>query len=112
MTNEEIRLELAKKAIESGTNIETAKLFYCWVVGEEKTENPKDVKISELADRLHRIGGTVNHQCSMYNIKTIGDLVKFGAHRFRKLPYIGGRTITMINELLEERYNIRDWYKT
>ena len=44
--------------------------------------------------------------------KTVRDVVEYGCKNFRKFHNVGGRTITLIGDILETEYGIKDWWKT
>lgn len=111
MTDKEIKLEIAKAVIVNGGSIEYAEKFYQWVLNEKIPVPVEDYPVSVLK-RIPRVGSTIEVRCRENHITTIGELFIFGAHKFRTLPYIGRRTITLIDDFLEEKYNIKDFYKS
>lgn len=116
MTDREIKLELAKVALGNDVSIETAKLFYDWIIEEREREVPgcKQTKwdntpIEDLACRT-RIVGTITKRCKDNGINTVGELIRCGGHKFRTFKNVGGATITKINDALEKYYEVADWY--
>ena len=101
MTDREIKLELAKVVLGNGMAIETAKVFYKWIM--EETEHVyehtrwDDTPIEQLAD-LTRIKGTIIKRCHDNNINTIGDLIRCGAREFSRFRLVGKGTITKIDD--------------
>lgn len=117
MTNREIKLELAKVALSNGMAIETAKVFYDWImeepeniVVESKPTKWDDTPIEDLACRT-RIEGTITKRCHDNGINTVGDLIRCGGRKFRTFKNVGGSTITKIDDALENYYEVTDWYK-
>jgi len=43
------------------------------------------------------------------NIKTVGDLLRIGRRDFRKYRSVGDGSITLIDDALENLYDIKDW---
>lgn len=117
MTDREIRLELAKVALASGTNIETTKTFYDWVVAApelevvDKRTQWDNTSIEELAYKT-RIKGTIIQRCRENGISTVGDLIRCGAHKFGTSKNVGKGTIQKIDDALEQYYGISEWYLT
>lgn len=117
MTNRELKLELAKLAMANDCSIETAKMFYDWILEEpekvvkldEKPTEYDDVPIEQLAYKT-RYEGTIIKRCKENGINTIGDLIRCGAHNFKSYRLVGKKLIIKIDEALEEHYNIKDWY--
>ena len=118
MTNRDIKLELTKIAMTCGMSIERAKEFYDWITEEPERVLPEgkptkwdDTPIVELASRT-RIEGTILKRCRENDINTVGDLIRLGAHKFGKCHNVGRHTISVIDEALEEHFQIPDWYTT
>ena len=117
MTDREIRLELSKVAITSGTNIETAKAFYCWIVAAPEREVVDkqtiwdNVPIEEFACKT-KIKGTIIKRCKENGINTVGELILCGAHKFSTYRNVGLGTISQIDDALEEFLGIKEWHRT
>jgi hypothetical protein len=43
------------------------------------------------------------------DIKTVGDLLRVGRHKFRTYNSVGNGSVTRIDDALEELYNIMSW---
>lgn len=117
MTDREIRLELSKVAITSGTNIETAKAFYCWIVAAPEREVVDEqtqwdnTPIEKLAYKT-TIKSTIIKRCKENGINTVGELILCGAHKFRTYRNVGLGTISQIDDALEQYFGVIEWYKT
>ena len=118
MTGIEIKTELAKVAIMSGTNIETCKVFYDWITEPQNVELREviktkydDVPIEELAAKT-RMYGTIVKRCHENGIMTVGDIIRYGARKFLMCRLVGKVALTKIDDALEEHYGVKDWYKT
>lgn len=118
MTSVEIKTELAKVAIMSGTNIETCKVFYDWITESPKVELREvmktkydNVPIEELAAKT-RIYGTIVKRCHENGIMTVGDIIRYGARKFLMCRMVGKSVLNKVDDALEEHYGIKDWYRT
>lgn len=113
MTDREIKLELAKVAIANGSSIDTAKLFYQWIIENVEQISPTkyDSEPIEVFALKTRNKGIVK-RCKENGILTVGDLLRCGANKLSKARNVGRTTINMIDDTLEKYYNIKDWYTT
>lgn len=110
MTDKEIRLELAKAAMMSGSSIENAKMMYSWVCGEVKGNVDLDsVKVSELEQYLEMYAVRFRNKCMENDIHSVGQLVRIGARNFRALNQVGGKLVMKVRTVLSEHYNVDDW---
>ena len=112
MTDKEIRLELAKAAIMSGSSIETAKNMYVWVRGEKEEGERidyEDIKVSELEQYLGMSAVRFRNRCLENGIHTVGQLVRIGSNGFRALRLVGGGLVTKLSEILSEKYGVEGW---
>lgn len=126
MTNKEIKLELAKAMLLSGRQIDLKmQEIYEWIVAEDKVDanEPKtdydDKPIGEVLQHIvvngwHGSGYATKLELifASENIKTIGDLLRYGKTNFLKLRNVGKGSITRIDDALEELYGIKNWYKS
>jgi len=117
MTDREVRLELAKVALASGTNIETTKTFYDWVVAApelevvDKRTQWDNTPIEELAYKT-KIMGTIVKRCRENGITTVGELIRCGAHKFLTCKNVGKGTVSQIDDALEQYFGVNEWYRT
>lgn len=117
MTDREIRLELAKVALASDTNVETAQKFYDWVMAAPDLESVSEqtqwdnTPIEELAYKTD-IEGIIIKRCKENGITTVGELIRCGAHKFCTSKNVGRKTITKIDDALEQYFGVVEWYKT
>ncbi len=117
MTDREIKFELAKLAMTTGIPIDRVKKYYEWIMEEPerevvgKTTKWDDTPIEELAYKT-RIEGTIIKRCKDNCINTVGDLIRCGAHKFSTFKLVGKKTITRIDDALEDYFGISDWYTT
>lgn len=110
MTDKEIRLELAKAAIMSGSSIETVKMMYNWVCGEVKNTIDLDgIKVSELEQYLGMSAVRFRNRCMENDIHTVGQLVRIGSNSFRALRLVGGGLVSKLRVVLSDKYNVSDW---
>lgn len=116
MTDREIKFELAKIALTTGRSVEHITAFYDWImeepehiVVESKPTKWDDTPIEDLACRT-RIKGTITKRCHDNGINTVGDLIRCGGHKFRTFDKVGYKTITVIDDMLEQYFGISDWY--
>lgn len=111
MTDKEIRLELAKVALAEGASVETAKVFYEWITEKPASEATEydDIPIEVLASKERGMKGLIANRCRNNGINTIGDLVRMGGLRFEKLPNVGRKLLSVIDDRLYEDYGITDW---
>lgn len=111
MTEKEIRLEIAKAVIMSGSSIETAKMMYNWVCGSTaSTEIDLDsVKVSELEQYLGMSAVRFRNRCMENDIHTVGQLVRIGGNRFRAMRLVGGGLVDKLREVLFENYGVERW---
>ena len=117
MTDKEIKFELAKAALSGGASIEAARAYYEWVSAAPEPERADkftewDVTpIEQLAYKTSSEGAIIK-RCHENGIKTIGDLIRCGAHKFLTFSLVGGGTISKIDEALEEYFGFSNWYLT
>lgn len=117
MTEKEIKLELAKAALSGGASIEAARAYYEWVSETPDLEAADDqaqwdsTPIEQLAYKTSAEGAIIK-RCHENGIKTIGDLIRCGAHKFRTFRLVGGGTISKIDEALEAYFGFSNWYLT
>lgn len=124
MTNREIKLELAKAALGSEShNIETVKHFYKWVMEEDIKETNTlesgydDKPIGEVLTQIannsyydHKYVVRLERVFKKSDIRTVGDLLKYGRSGFSKLLNVGKGSLTRIDDALEELYGLKSWY--
>ena len=122
MTNKEIKLELARIALErcnfttSETLTESLKNLYEWVVEEPEVEEETEQKNSydkiDIKDVLNSIRKNKGFSSGIptmietafcrNNINTVGDLIRIGRHDFSKCRLMGKKSIWAIDEALDE----------
>ena len=122
MTNKEIKLELARIALErctfstSETLAEALKNLYEWVVEEPEVEvetkqksSFKDIDIKEVLNVVRKNEGFSSGIATMLetvflnnNINTVGDLMRISRRDFSKLRLVGKKSIWAIDEALNE----------
>ena len=128
MTNKEIKLELARIALErcnfttSETLTESLKNLYEWVIEEPEVEDEatdnnsfdsvdiKDVlnivrKNQSFSSGIATMVETVFHN---NNINTVGDLIRVGRRDFSKYRLVGKKSILAIDDALAE-LGVKDW---
>lgn len=124
MTNREIKLELAKAALGSEShNIETVKHFYKWVMEEDIKETNTlesgydDKPIGEVISQIykedyyyHKFAVRLEKVFASNDIKTVGDLLRYGRTNFSRLQNVGRGCLTHIDDALEELYGLKSWY--
>jgi len=111
MTDKEIRVELAKAAIMSGSSIETVKMMYEWVRNDAKpsSQDIDSVKVSELEKYLGMSAVRFRNRCMENDIHTVGQLVRIGSGGFRALRLVGGGLVGKLGEVLAEKYGVEGW---
>lgn len=128
MTNQEIKFELAKVALNrcnflsSETFTESLHILYEWIISDddkEQDDKPNMDKVNETpinaiidfvktyfprsyATKLDRIFGE-------NSIRTIGELLKIGKRNFKQYRDIGSGSISVIEKALWELYKIQIW---
>lgn len=123
MTNREIKLELAKAVLSSNRQIEmTLQDVYEWILKdeEEDVDTPKtdydDKPIGEVVRQItegsyyyHKYAVRLEKVFANNNIKTVGDLLRYGRFDFSKLQNVGRGSLARIDDALEELYGIKTW---
>lgn len=129
MTNKEIKLELAKVALErcnfmtSETFTENLKNLYDWIVDESddevevKQENQVDsVDIKKVLKIIRKNTGlsspmaaTLEKVFYRNNINTVGDLLRIGKNDITCYEHIGKKTCREISDALEELFGVTAW---
>ena len=112
MTDKEIRLELAKAALISGSSIETAKLMYSWVCDGIKRKEEIDldsIKVGELEQYLGMSAVRFRNRCMENDIHTVGQLVRIGSNGFRALRLVGGGLVDKLRDVLSANYGVEGW---
>ena len=126
MTNKEIKLELAKAMLLSGRQIQiTLQDMYEWIIAEDEVDadEPKtDYDNKAIGEVLTWIiqSSYYNHKYAVRlekvftnnNIKTVGDLLRYGKTNFSRLQNVGKGSIIQIDDALEDLYGIKNWYKS
>ena len=128
MTNKEIKLELARIALErcnfttSETLTESLKNLYEWVVEEPEVEEETEQKnsydkidIKEVLNIVRknqwfgsRIATSLETIFYKNNINTVGDLMCIGRRNFSKYKLVGKKSILAIDNALAE-LGVKDW---
>lgn len=128
MTNKEIKLELAKVALEkcyfttSEALTEGLKNLYEWVVEEPEVEaegyaqNEYDnIYVSEILKLVRKnkgtSGGVTEYLATSFSkndIRTAGDLLKIGRECFKKYRNIGKKSLFALDDALAE-LGIKEW---
>lgn len=108
MDKQEIKLELAKAAIQSGSSIEVVKEFYEWIMSEKgeseiDLEEYDNIPIESFALYFERSGNAINRFRSV-GLNSVGDLVRFGKYELMRVDFVGKKFITEVIDLLEEHY--------
>lgn len=112
MTDKEIRLELAKAAIMSGSSIETAKMMYSWVCDGTKRKEEIDldsIKVGELEQYLGMSAVRFRNRCMENEIHTVGQLVRIGSNSFRALRLVGSGLVDKLRDVLFVNYGVEGW---
>lgn len=136
MTNREIKFELAKIALTTCCHMtseslsESIKNLYEWIVQEPEVDvkesnvdvdNPKtdydETSVREIIKYLYnnnryRDNRYATRFVNIFNdnkINTIGDILRLGRRKFRRINSIGKGSVTRIDDALEELYGIKDW---
>lgn len=112
MTDKEIRLELAKTALMSGSSIENLNMMYFWVCGGTKQKEDIDldaVKVGELEQYLGMSAVRFRNRCMENDIHTVGQLVGIGSNGFRALRLVGGGLVEKLRVVLSEHYGVEGW---
>ena len=109
MTDNEVRLELAKAALKSGSSIESAKAWYTWVCGDSKESNLDSIKVSELEQYLGMSSVRFRNRCMENDIHSIGQLVRVGSGGFRSMRLVGGGLVEKLRIILSEKYGVNEW---
>ena len=120
MTNKEIKLEIAKVALEkcsltSGTLMGAMRSLYGWIVEETDDEvetnqenqfDSADIKeVLNIIRRQRGFGNVATLLGTVFNgnnINTVGDLVRVGRHEFSKYRLVGKRSFRAVDDALEE----------
>jgi len=128
MTNKEIKLELAKVALEkccfttSETLTEGLKNLYEWIVEEpeavveEHAQNEYDnITVSEILNCVRKnvyTGSPVPEKLTSTftanDIKTAGDLLKIGRQYFKRYRNIGKKSLLALDDALAE-LGVKGW---
>ena len=130
MEAKEIKLELCKIALHTGAPMERVEQMYDWImkgeeVGEETNTEQKDISlrprpiseipISEIVlcmtkyDLGRGLSTRFARVARMYDINTLGDLLKMGKFEFSRLHNVGSVLLLNLNRSLEELYGIKSW---
>ena len=128
MTNKEIKLELAKVALDKCyfTTSEALtvglKNLYEWIVEEpdveveEHAQNEYDnITVSEILKlvrkKMSASSGITEHLATIFtanDIKTAGDLLKIGRQCFKKYRNVGEKSLLALDDALAE-FGIKGW---
>lgn len=123
MTNKEIKLELAKAALQGGYDIpnlanplDKLNILYEWVNEKEENDSTEydDTDIRVLLDTINRNGYCIGAGARLEKIfrakeiNTLGDLLRINRYEFSKYEGLGKKTFWTIVEALEE-LGIKEW---
>lgn len=128
MTNKEIKLELARIALErctfstSETLTESLKNLYEWVVEEPEVEEETEQKNSyDKIDIKEVLNIVRKNQCFSSgiatsletvfhhnNINTVGDLIRVGKRNFSRYRLVGKKSMLEIDDALNE-LGVKGW---
>ena len=139
MTEQEIKLELARLTITQENGLELAKTFYNWIMEEEVKyiheprplnvqieddfRNETLTKLIEEIDRLDEerkqntkyksaksgFAHTVRYFFLSNEINTLGELLSLGRKHVARCRNIGKMTMWAIDKALENLYGITEW---
>ena len=113
MTPQEIKLELAKVAIQWAMPLQNIKEFYTWIMEEEPNltkEQYKNIPIVILLTGSYYMKRVTNI-CRAHNIFTVGELVSLGRGNFLKFSGIGIGCLKAVEERLAKQGVVdRDYY--
>lgn len=123
MTNREIKFELAKIALVQCVSIDSVKQMYEWIVEEpevdidkpktdyDKTSVREIIKYLVNNDRYSdkRYATSLAKVFSDNIIYTVGDILRLGRRKFRRINSIGKGSVTRIDDALDELYGIKNW---
>ena len=110
MTPQEIKLELAKVAIQWAMPLQNIKEFYTWIMEEEPNltkEQYKNIPIVILLTGSYYMKRVTNI-CRAHNIFTVGELVSLGRGNFLKFSGIGIGCLKAVEERLAKQ-GVVDW---
>ena len=138
MTEQEIKLELARLTITQENGLELAKTFYNWIMEEEVkyTQKPslnvqieydfRNETLTKLIEEIDRLdeerkqnakyksaksgfAHTVRYFFLSNEIKTLGELLSLGRKHVARCRNIGKMTMWAIDKALENLYGITEW---
>lgn len=110
MTPQEIKLELAKVAIQWAMPLQNIKEFYTWIMEEEPDltkEQYKNISIVLMLAGSYYMKRVTNI-CRAHNIFTVGELVSLGRGNFLKFSGIGIGCLKAVEERLAKQ-GVVDW---
>lgn len=120
MTDEEIKLELAKAMLANANFLpkeDTVEMLYAWVSGVNPEDKRKQKEpISTILEHVAQ-GGSANSMChsllsSVFlsnGIDTVADLLKIGRRMFRAYKGVGRESLALVDKALKELYGIKNW---
>jgi hypothetical protein len=128
MTNKEIKLELAKAALQSCRLMTSEDLtssiknVYDWIVEDDK-EKEQPEESSWRSDDISKIVKYVDAHCpnpsvatrldsvfALNNINTVHDLLMgYSRNTFKKLRNVGQGCLSYLDAALKELYGLSDW---
>ena len=129
MTNREIKFELAKVALTTCRHMtseslsESIKNLYDWIIEEPEVDvdkpkiNYDETSVREIIRYLtnndrysdKRYATSLAKVFDDNKIYTIGDILRLGRRKFRRINSVGKGSVTRIDDALEELYGIKDW---
>lgn len=123
MTTKEIKLELCKTALQVNASMDRVERLYNWImkgeeVGKEKNAEQEDLSLRPISEIIlcmtkYDLGRGLSTRFArvarMYDISTLGDLLKMGKFEFSRLRNVGSALLLNLNRSLEELYCIKNW---
>lgn len=102
---------LAHAALTGGTSVEDTKQFYEWII--EPTKQPNEINSLSIHDFFDEFYFSqrmnVELQCHNNGIETVGDMLRMGKTKFLSIKGIGKKSLTAIDDHLEQAYGIKHW---
>ena len=110
MNDKEIKLEIAKAAIVSGSSVERMQQVFDWVTDGKKPDVDLDgISVTDMEQYLGMSSVRFGNRCRENDIHTVGQLVRVGSKQFRSLKLVGGDLCHKVSAILKDKYGVEDW---
>lgn len=104
----DLRVRIIEKAIENRVDVATTK-EYLKLLERTDYHYALEVSIGTFAEMTGNYK-TICQRCNELDIKTVGQLVRYGGRKMRESSDVGAKTAALISDTLQREFGIDNWF--